>query len=1326
MKRSNDMKKLACGFVLSAAVAFGAANAWADPATDYVSESSGKATIIDLGDQFAVVFSNEVSTIITLTALKPCTLMRSLVVGGGGAGGQCMGGGGGGGQVLESYDVHIISADDEFTLSVGAGGEKGSGMLAGLQGGTSSLTLPDGTSLVAYGGGGGGGFTATAPTANADGEIGSGGGNGYGRATAPTKGTHYNYGNPGGLAQGGGGGAGTAGENAGLHVESVLYGDETTYRSQAGYGGEGVTNDISGVNEVYGSGGGGGGGQNYWSQFHAPGGTHAGAGGVRTDKTGGGDGVQAALPADEGFGAGGGGGSFSRQGGGGQAQATKGGCGTVILRFSKTDITTLLFEVDPIPDHYFTGSALTPAVVVRHVTGGTVVDPANYDVVYADNVNPGTATVTVTGKGAYDGIRAFGSFVISSMVRDEYAAYDDPSVRRTNVDDRIVYIFTNTTDVFTFRALVNLTLADALVVGGGGSGGHTVGGGGGGGAVVTSTVQRVMIAGREYSLSVGAGGLHATSGSFPSGVQGGTSTLTFQDASSLVAYGGGGGGGYQKGPTSSATGEVASGGGSDNSSAGNDGVNYSSAFGHIGGTGANDYAGGGGGAGAAGQNGTSKSGGNGGEGIVSSITGIAEVYGSGGGGGVRGTTRTPGAGGTNAGSGTNGVQTGFAPLIMSGRNGFGAGGGGGGYKSGGGYYGGDGGCGTIVLSFTLGANVGQPTIASKSIAFPDGITQPKVTVTLGNSRPEYGFVATVSIVLRDGDGAELDARSFAGAVAGETVEWLAPLCVEPGTTVTAHFTVTSDGADAVFGTETAVAAGEMSPYYGRGGGAGVIHVRQGATGRNDGSDWFNAYTDFRTSIGELSAERPELWFSGNETEASVKATISPPVAAVIRGGFAGTENSAAERAEGAMSLCDAVNVGYCFSFANTQAVTLDGFWLKRGQSHNLNKSGAGDITVTNCVSSDASGLSKGHGGYLVGSSTTVARFANVRFSNLFGGEQLNYNTGTALYLETFSRVYIDGCTFSTNGCSFSFGFGNSMYDQDGAAIFAKNAPLTVRGTRFLANRSQALNTANGERGGVVRVTGACGATAFTNCLFVGNEVVHAFGDTTSHKSDTAGMLAASPSSGTVDIVNCTFAMGLATITCGPAAVAVRGGTVNVLNSIFYGNTNCAWNTGGFDIHVAAGATANVSYCLFEDDSAGRIVCAEGGTANLATSTFVYGNPLFVTDAAPSSFLKAAKMSSTGDSILLNQSKIGELTAFNPHLRGGRGYFDERTGELVADFKSQGAVSPAQDAGSPGKSFYAGEPDCQHGWHGRRGNLGYYGNTPWATMTAFPGGAFRLR
>ncbi len=1255
------------------------------------------------------MFSNEVSTTITLTALKPCTLVRSLVVGGGGAGGNTMGGGGGGGQVVASDDLHIVSTNDVITLTVGDGGAKGTGYYAGLQGGTSSLTLPDGTTINAYGGGGGGGYSAAAPTANADGEIGSGGGNGFGRATAPTKGTHYNYGNPGGLAQGGGGGAGAAGENPGLHAESVLYDDETAYRTQAGYGGEGVTNDISGVAEVYGSGGGGGGGQNCWSQIHAPGGTHAGAGAVRTDKTGGGDGVKEALPADEGFGAGGGGGSFSQSGGASSGgAASKGGCGTVILRFSKTDLSTLLFEVDPIPDQYFTGSAQTPAVVVRHIVGGTVVDPANYDVVYEDNVNPGTARVTVAGKGAYDRIRAFGSFVISSMVRDEYAAYDDLSVRRTNVDDRIVYIFTNTTDVFTFRALVNLTLADALVVGGGGGGGNSVGGAGGGGGVTQLGGSRMLFSGESLTINVGAGGSNDDGAAgFRSGTQGGTSTVVFPNASPLVAYGGGGGGGFQKSPTAVTDGHIASGGGSSGgASPGTDGANYNSTYGHVGGTSSFNLGGGGGGAG------TAASGGNGGEGVANGITGVNVVYGSGGGGGAR-NSGTPGTGGTNAGGGTNGNATAPAP---NGVDGTGSGGGGGGYQ--GNANGGYGGCGTIILAFEEGVTIGQPTVESLTVAYLGDTTQPRVSAAFGNSKPGGIYSATVKMSFYLGDGTLLETNMYYGVAEGDAIEWNVPVCVQPGAEVYATVLVTSAGAVDVTSREDSTATGSISPYYGRGGGTGVIHVRPGATGRGDGSDWFHAYPDFRAALAEISAERPELWFAGDEGETAVPNTISPAVPVVIRGGFAGTEDSAAARAPGALSTIDKNGKFDCLTFNNSQPVTLDGFWLKRGQSHNLNKSGAGDITVTNCVSSDVSGITSGHGGYLVGSSAAVARFANVRFSNLIGGGQTGGNKGTALYLETFSRVFVDDCTFATNGCSFSYGFGNSMYDQDGAAIFAKNAPITVRGTRFLGNRSQALDASGA--GAVVRVTGACGATAFTNCLFVGNEVVHAFGNKTQYHSTKAGVLAASPSSGSVDIANCTFAMGVAAVECGPAAVAARAGTVNVVNSIFYGNTNCSWNTAGSDIYVAADATANVSYCLFEDDSAGRIVCAEGGTANLATSTFVYGNPLFVTDSAPSSFIKAAKLASTGDSILLDENKLGELMAFNAHIRGGYGYFDEKTGALVVDFKTREAISPAQDTGNPAALFYAGEPNCQYGWHGRRGNLGYYGNTPWATMSARSG------
>ena len=94
-----------------------------------------------------------------------------------------------------------------------------------------------------------------------------------------------------------------------------------------------------------------------------------------------------------------------------------------------------------------------------------------------------------------------------------------------------------------------------------------------------------------------------------------------------------------------------------------------------------------------------------------------------------------------------------------------------------------------------------------------------------------------------------------------------------------------------------------------------------------------------------------------------------------------------------------------------------------------------------------------------------------------------------------------------------------------------------------------------------------------------------------------------------------------------------------------------------------------------------------------------------------------------DSMDMSLSKLWANLSL--HLRGGRGYYDEKTGALSTEFMSRDVVSPAVDAGDPNSS-YADERDCRQGWHGRRVNMGYYGNTAWATMTAFPGGAVYLR
>jgi len=68
----------------------------------------------------------------------------------------------------------------------------------------------------------------------------------------------------------------------------------------------------------------------------------------------------------------------------------------------KKDISKL--TVDPIPDQTATGSEVKPAVVVRD--GDKVLqEGVDYTITYSDNINAGTAKVTITGKGDYSGTK---------------------------------------------------------------------------------------------------------------------------------------------------------------------------------------------------------------------------------------------------------------------------------------------------------------------------------------------------------------------------------------------------------------------------------------------------------------------------------------------------------------------------------------------------------------------------------------------------------------------------------------------------------------------------------------------------------------------------------------------------------------------------------------------------------------------------------------------------------------------------------------------------------------------------------------------------------
>jgi len=61
--------------------------------------------------------------------------------------------------------------------------------------------------------------------------------------------------------------------------------------------------------------------------------------------------------------------------------------------------------IDPIANQTYTGSALTPAVVVKE-SGTTLTLGTDYSVAYSDNTIVGTATVTITGMGNYTGTKS--------------------------------------------------------------------------------------------------------------------------------------------------------------------------------------------------------------------------------------------------------------------------------------------------------------------------------------------------------------------------------------------------------------------------------------------------------------------------------------------------------------------------------------------------------------------------------------------------------------------------------------------------------------------------------------------------------------------------------------------------------------------------------------------------------------------------------------------------------------------------------------------------------------------------------------------------------
>ena len=188
------------------------------------------------------------------------------------------------------------------------------------------------------------------------------------------------------------------------------------------------------------------------------------------------------------------------------------------------------------------------------------------------------------------------------------------------------------------------------------------------------------------------------------------------------------------------------------------------------------------------------------------------------------------------------------------------------------------------------------------------------------------------------------------------------------------------------------------------------------------------------------------------------------------------------------------------------------------------------------------------------------------------------------------------------------------------------------------------------------------------------------------------------------------------------------GTANVRNSIFYGNIiGGTSKSRGKDISLRGDSVLNVAYTLFGEEGTNSITCAETATTNFLDCV-IFGDPLFVTPNSDIAALvkESTAVSKTGAKLIFwdwttatADATYAALENVNVHLRGGCGYYSEKTGEFTTDY-SRKHNSPAVNAGDP-TSDYSAEPLIPGvGDNGRRVNLGCYGNTPWATMSAKPG------
>ena len=611
----------------------------------------------------------------------------------------------------------------------------------------------------------------------------------------------------------------------------------------------------------------------------------------------------------------------------------------------------------------------------------------------------------------------------------------------------------------------------------------------------------------------------------------------------------------------------------------------------------------------------------------------------------------------------------------------------------------------------------QPAIVDLAYDTTCDYTQPHFQFTMGGSG-SYVAKATLCFGLEDaGDVVEDWEHAVVlgdGCICGQKVSGGTQMYFPTGTELKWRIFVDASGTRLMAGEGVTLALDQPTPpWYGRGG-EGVLHVRSNATGKNDGSSWSDAFVSLDDAFAAIGSDSSvsEIWVATNVISRSADAVALVASRAVtVRGGFDATENTVNARKPGLESAIDGNEAYTTFALATENAVTLERFAFVRAARNAMVKTGAGELVLVDCRFEDnghwTQNAVRGAGLNATGGavSMTGCVFAG---NNFRASDQIGVGDGWhggAAYFSQCARVTMDDCLFATNGMPAGAVRGCvGRSASRGAALYLASTPITARNCRFVGNH-QSVHT-DGSTGGIVYLGGSPdGKSAFTNCLWVGNASI--CWNTTPNVTDSGALVVAIPPEAdglpSVDVEQCTFAYNLEN--CQSAAgLTVKTGFVRVKDSIFWGSKNAS-AAGCAEINLLAGARLDLSYSLLPDKSG--IAAADGvETAVSGLDGMVYGDPMFVTRA--NVFSEATTQTAFKDA-----ASAMSVVNWNFHLRGRAGYYDETTGGLVKPGvdADEPRYSPAIDGGDLA-SAYRNEPSP----NGGRVNMGFYGNTPWASLS----------